>query len=243
MRSKRKGNRTWPLVFALTIVLLVICLIVFLRISVVRQVIINGTTEKTGDEIVRATGLRLGSSIFSVDEAALKSRLDETGTTTLEDVETKWPNTVILTVRDRNKDALIWVGGRLLVLDAEGYVIETRDGFENSQGVFVTGLDATAAAIGHRVYAKEQKLDSMTIILNAIRSQGAMDVVATLDVSDQQRLTITTRNSVTVMLGTIDKMEDKIRWMVRTIDDLKSRGENGGSLDVSSGTKADYLPG
>ena len=38
----------------------------------------------------------------------------------------------------------------------------------------------------------------------------------------------------------MQNMQDKIAWMKGAVADLERRGEAGGTLDVRSGTKADY---
>ena len=60
--------------------------------------------------------------------------------------------------------------------------------------------------------------------------------------SDTADLRIVTRTGMTVRLGNFDNMDNKIAWMAGALADLENRGETGGQLDVSSGTKADYMP-
>ena len=43
-----------------------------------------------------------------------------------------------------------------------------------------------------------------------------------------------------VDLGNSENMNNKIIWMAGTLKDLEARGETSGTLDVSSGNKADY---
>ena len=42
------------------------------------------------------------------------------------------------------------------------------------------------------------------------------------------------------ILGNSENMNNKIIWMAGTLKDLEARGETSGTLDVSSGNKADY---
>ena len=55
-------------------------------------------------------------------------------------------------------------------------------------------------------------------------------------------ITAIARSGVIVKLGDTDNMDEKIRWLRSAVSDLETRGETRGTLDVSSGTRADYRP-
>ena len=69
--------------------------------------------------------------------------------------------------------------------------------------------------------------------------ENAARIVVTHD-SCSTILRIITRRGIEVRLGNSENMPDKIAWMKSAVADLENRGQNGGVLDVSSGTKADY---
>ena len=56
------------------------------------------------------------------------------------------------------------------------------------------------------------------------------------------QLSSVTRSGVVVKLGDMGNMDEKIRWLRSAVSDLETRGETRGTLDVSSGTRADYRP-
>ena len=58
--------------------------------------------------------------------------------------------------------------------------------------------------------------------------------------SDVENLRIITRTGIRVELGDAENMGNKIAWMKGAVADLERRGESGGTLDVRSGSKADY---
>ena len=212
------------------------------RVFVVRNVAVAGVSDDLRDEVIRASGLERGGSIRSVDEDSLRRSLESTGRFALDGVEVRYPNTVTLMVRERTRDAMVLSGARLLVMDADGYVIEAVDTVPEDAGVYITGLEGGAYRIGGRISAPEEKLAAMKAVLEAIRSQGASGYVSELNLSDVFNLTLTTRSGIRVLLGDANDMEGKILWMCSAVDDLQSRGQAGGTLDVSSGSKADYRP-
>ena len=82
----------------------------------------------------------------------------------------------------------------------------------------------------------------MKATVEALKAHGAMAYASEINVEDVDDLRIITRTGITVLLGSADNMGDKIAWMAGALADLEARGEVHGSLDVSSGTKADFKP-
>ena len=82
----------------------------------------------------------------------------------------------------------------------------------------------------------------MKAAVDAIRNQGAAIYVSELNVDDPLNLWITTRTGIRVELGDAQNMDGKILWLRSAVADLENRGEVKGTLDVSSGTKADFQP-
>lgn len=216
--------------------------VLFRQVLVVRNVLVEGTSAATDEEIIRASAIDLGGSIRKVDEAKLRANLESSGKFALESVYVQYPNTVVLTVRDRTKDAMIMNGGKMLVLDSDGYVIEVHDTVPENSGVYVTGLNFTNYRIGAQVALSQAQMQAFHNVLEALRSQQAAELVSDVNMSDVNDLRITTRTGILVKLGDADNMDTKILWMRSAVLDLESRQETKGTLDVSSGTKADYMP-
>jgi len=241
---RRKSNQTKAAVVALAavIVLAVISLLVWQKVFVVRNVVIEGGSEISREDVIRASKVEFGGRIGSVDAEALKVNLENTGLYALDGVKIKYPNTVILTVRQRTRDAVIVNGGYYLTLDSDGYVIEAAHSMPEEGGIYVYGLNALGYHIGGRISADEKALESMKAVLDAARAQNARQYISDLNVSDERRLTLTTRTGICVELGDAQNMDDKMRWMCSAVSDLEGRGHVRGTLDVSGGNKADYQP-
>lgn len=242
MRRRSNGMNTLLLTLIALIIIGAIAGFVWRKVFVVRNIAIEGNDAVSQEEIIRAAQVEMGSHITDVDAEVLKTNLESGGVYALDGVKTKFPNTVILTVRKRTRDAVVRNGGKYLVLDSDGYVIESNEVMPEDGGIYVYGLNATSYRIGGRITAPEENLQGMKTVLDSIRSQNAGQYVSDLTVSDVDNLTITTRTGMHVKLGDAENMDNKILWMCSAVSDLESRGNTRGTLDVSSGTKADYSP-
>lgn len=241
----RRVTRRARLLLSGIVILTILTILAFMlwrNLFVVRNVIIEGTVSASEEELIRAAQIDMGGSIHAIDEDALRQNLNATGRYELMGVNVRMPNTVILSVRERTRDAMVLNGGQILVMDAQGYVIEACSSMPEDGGVYITGLDGTSYRIGGRIAAQEVKLSAMQTVLETVRAQNAGQYVSELSVEDVLNLYITTRTGIRVELGDAENMEGKILWMCSAVADLESRGSTKGTLDVSSGTKADYRP-
>ncbi|MGN0801997.1 MAG: cell division protein FtsQ/DivIB [Candidatus Faecivicinus sp.] len=239
---RRISKRVIALIAALLVLLAIAAGLLWLKLFVVRNVVIEGAADIPQEEIIRATKIAFGASIAKVDAEKLRANLESTGVYALDDVTVRYPNTVVLSVRQRTRDATVLNGGQYLVMDSDGYVIATSTTLPEDGGVYVYGLGATAYRIGGRIAAPEDRLLAMKRVLDALREQNAMEYVSDLDLSETAQLWMTTRTGLRVDLGGTENMDEKILWMRAAVIDLEARGEIRGTLDVSSGARADYMP-
>lgn len=237
------GKRSIVLmVITVAAVLAIVLGVIWQKLFVVRLVVIEGEVQASQEEIVRAAKVEFGGHISRVNEDALRANLESSGKYALESVRRKYPNTVILTVRERTKDAVIVNGGQYLVLDSDGYVIEQHAVLPENSGVYVYGLNATSYRIGSRITAPEDRLTAMKTVLEAVESANAAQYISDIDISDSEQIRITTRTGIVAQMGDLDNLESKMLWLCSAVSDLESRGETRGTLDITSGDKADFKP-
>jgi len=242
MRRKNNGKNAALLTVVALTVIGIIAGLVWWKAFVVRNIVIESSVAVAQEEIIRAAKVDMGGHITRVDADELKTNLESSGIFALDHVKTKYPSTLILSIRQRTRDAVVRNGGKYLVMDSDGYVIESNDAMPEDGGIYVYGLNATNYRIGGRIAAPEESLQAMKIVLDAVRAQNAAQYVSDLTIDDAENITMTTRTGIRVKLGDSGNMENKIVWMRSAVSDLESRGDTRGTLDVSSGTKADYTP-
>lgn len=237
--NKRKIGLTMIVALAILGIILVV---IWLKLFVVRSVVIEGNVQASHEEIVRAAHVEFGGHISKVNDDQIRSNLESSGKYALDGVSVKYPNTVILTVRERTRDAVVINGGQYLVLDSDGYVVESLSAMPENSGIYVYGLNATSYRIGGRITAPEDRLANMKIVLDAARQQWAAEFISDVDIGSSEDIKATTRTGIIVELGSVENMDDKMLWLRSAVSDLEARGETRGTLDISSGDKADFKP-
>ena len=239
MRRKRRHSRAWiPLLF---LVLLAIAAVVLMRyVFVVRNVELSGNQAASNETVIRAARIGLGASIFNVDEARIREGVNALGTIRLDTVEVRYPDTIILKVSERKRDAMLLHMGEIRLLDEECCLVESVENVPDTDLIYVNGMTVTNMTPGAPLQAKEGQVEAYCAIMQAINANSANPYVSEIELSDVTNLRLITRTGITVELGDMQNMQNKIAWMKSAVADLDQRGEGGGTLDVRSGNKADY---
>ena len=240
----RKGKRktVGPWIAAVAALAVALWILLANVVLVVRDVRVVGAGDLADSEVVRLAGIRLGTRMSALDEERIRLDVESSGRLAFVSLEKKLPSQVVLTVRPRTMDALILQAGRILVLDSDAYVVDVAETLPGGQAVYVTGIRSTSYAVGRQLDHADGRCAAMKAVVEALKAQGATGYVSELSVENTADIRVITRAGTTVLLGDASNMEAKVMWMAGALSDLESRGETGGQLDVSSGTKADYRP-
>ena len=239
MRRRRRHSRAWiPLLF---LVLVAIAAAVLLRyVFVVRNVELSGNQSASNEAVIRAARIGLGASIFNVDEEKMREGVNALGTIKLDSVEVRYPDTVVLRVSERRRDAMLLHMGEIRLLDEECCLVESAESVPNTDLIYVNGMTVTNMTPGFPLQAREGQVEAFCAVMQAINANSANAYVSEIELSDVSNLRLITRTGITVELGDMQNMQNKIAWMKSAVSDLDQRGEGGGTLDVRSGNKADY---
>lgn len=241
MRRKKKQS-PWPLLAAIAVLGVALWLLLANVVFVVRGVQVEGAGEIPASDVLRLSGIRLGSPMGRVKVEEVKHDVEGDGRLAFVSLEKRYPSQLLLTVRPRSHDAVMLQGGWTLVLDSDGYVAGIVERIPEGQMPYVSGLRASYYQLGRQLDTADGRVAAMGVILEALKARGAMGYASEISVENLEDLRIISRTGVTVLLGSAENMSDKIAWMAGALADLEARGERGGKLDVVSGTKADYIP-
>ena len=236
-RKKRK-------ILVLTALIAALALGVYLLLAnavfIVRDVRVEGNVNIDSDSIIRAAQLPLGKPMREVSEEKARAALESGGLVELVGLEKRYPDQVVLNVRERECEAVVSYAGVILTMERDGTVIEQLDALPETDAVYVTGLTVTAFRPGEVISAPASQLEAMVTTLEALYENGATGYVSELNISVPNDIDLYSRTGMRVDLGDCEDMGNKVVWMVGALRDLESRGETTGRLDVSSGDKADY---
>lgn len=239
MRKRRKSIKYILIVLLL---LALAALLLFKFIFVVRNAEVTGIQSYTSDSVVRNAQIDFGGSVFRINEREIAHNINATGKIAYDSMEIRYPDTLVLHVHERRATAMAAYAGLVLILDENGTVIKTEAQAPDSDLIYISQFDISAYGIGESVTANVQQTEAYCAVAQAVLANNAQAYVSELDLSDTNNIVIITRTGIKVKLGDASNMDSKIAWMKSAVSDLEARGSNSGTLDVASGTKADFMP-
>ena len=225
------------------VVALVAALVLVNWVFTVRRLTVEGSGDIPAQEVARMSGISLGARMRAVRQDRVRTGVESDGRLAFVSLERKYPGEMVLTVRKREMAALTMQAGKVLALDADGCVMAIITQLPEKSLPYVSGLRPMKYTVGRRLDATDGRVPAMTLVLEALASQGVAAKVAEVNLADLNDIQLITRKNTTVRLGDSGDMARKVAWMAGAVADIEARNETGGELDVSSATKADYKPG
>lgn len=245
-RKKLRPGQVCTLILAAAVVAAAAYFLITNYLFVVRSIAVQlpEGARFTQQQAAQQSGLKLGARMDRIDEAAIAQQLAGTGWLELEDVRLEYPSHVELVVSQRKPAALVSHVSTVLVTDADGVVIEQVAGEPNYPDcVYVTDLDVKRAQPGHVLQSGSRgKVEALTALLQGFEEVPCQELISWVTLEEPKNVKMYSTNHVWVEMGEPENMADKLRWTEAALNDLIARGENLGTLNVSSGRHADYAP-
>lgn len=208
----------------------------------VRTVEVQGNRFCTREEVIAASGIRLGESIFSIQEETVRGRVNTNPY--LEFVglwKNYFPCGVIITVSEHTPRAKMMWMGMLVVVGDNGVVLRRSSEIDTYLPVpEIIGMKVQSDMVGQPItYSVAGQAEAIDHILDALDMQGVTGMVTEINIASPDNLTLLTEGGVQVILGNDERLPEKIALIRDTLPRVPGAG---GVLNVSSGFSADYSP-
>lgn len=215
-------------------------------VFVVRKVSVELPTDSrfTQQQAASAAGIRLGTRMDRLDTEAFEKGLQASGWLELEKFEIDYPDHVNLIVRERKPAAMISDAGTLLVIDSDGVLIEQVSGDPGYPDcIYIQDVEIRRAQPGQQLQTNDpEKIESIVALLKGLESVPCHDLISRASMADARNIRLYSVNHVWVEMGAGERMAEKLYWAEAALTDMVARGEQLGTLYVSSGKHADYAP-
>lgn len=241
MRPRRRGG-VGALVSFLAVVLgIIFVLSVLLRVSDIR---VEGNVHYTDQEIINATGLETGDNIFFFDKFATISRA-YTKLPYLEEVtvERQLPGRLTLRVVESKALAYLYVDGEEWTIDRGCKILGKAVEGETEELIPIYGIKPGTLMIGERLQradGKEERVDYLAELLGQIEDRDLASRTEWIDFTDTNRVFFKYTDKYQVMIGKGENVEHKFAMLMSVLSQL--REGDVGTIDVSSGSKAHFIP-
>ncbi|MBS3995391.1 MAG: FtsQ-type POTRA domain-containing protein [Alkaliphilus sp.] len=237
-RIERKKKTT---IFMVLIFILVIAAIITFNTDIfsVNRIEVSGHKILTKDSIVYTSGITLGNNIFRERIRTIEENLIQHPYIKKANAKRILPNKIKIDIEERKRYAAIPFVENYIIIDNEGYVLETLQDHENL--VLVKGLDFDNFNEGDVLSVKDkQQMGILVEIISAIEIQGLS--VMEIDLTNTDDIRINISNQLTSIIGNADNLSYKFMVMSSILEDLAMKGISRGVIDISHEGYPSYRP-
>ncbi|MDD4796928.1 MAG: FtsQ-type POTRA domain-containing protein [Eubacteriales bacterium] len=239
---KGSSNRGLYVLFAV-ILLIAAGVLVSLDVFCVAAIDIEGDHTLADDAIIQKSGITLGDHILKVNEAEVRAGIEADPLLELTAFRRAFPNRIVLSVHQRQPYAALAYLGSYIVLDETCCVLDVRGDLPVGQYPLLTGVTATGYEVGQPLQSEEEgKMRLFSQLTVALHQAEAAGYVAEINLQNDGRITLLTRDGILVEYGNSQQLDEKCRWLAHTIPELQRQGKTSGTLYISGANGAVFSP-
>lgn len=207
----------------------------------VEKISVFGNEKYTQDEIIQLCGVEYETNIFMVDENEVREKFVSSPVVMFEKLIRKYPNEIQIFIRERKEKAVVAYLDAYLVVDEEIVVMDNVQAADAAEYCKIEGLQVTSFGVGSVLQADDEyKIKAASQLLTAL--EGTSLEIASIDVANTSSVLIRTTGGMTIKLGNLDDLENRLKKAESILEVLKQQGKNSGILDVTASNGGSYTP-
>lgn len=246
-KARRKAPAKSPnrgLYFLFAIILLVAMgVLVSLDIFCIADIEVEGDYTLPKEDIIQKSGITLGDHILKVNEKEVRAGIESDPLLELVSLQRIFPNHIVLTVHQRQPYAALAYLGNFIIIDETCCVLDVRPDLPAGQYPLLTGVTATGYEVGQPLQTEEEgKVRLFGQLAVALHQADAAKYVAEINLQNEGRITLLTRDGILVEFGNNQQLDEKSRWLASTVPELQKQGQTSGTLYISASSGAVFSP-
>lgn len=240
-RFRKRVSMRKPTTFFLVIVAIIFLMSVFFKIS---KVEVSGNKIYSEEEIISASGIYSGDSLFFINRIAAGSRVVvKLPYVDAVSITRTLPNKVTIVVQESQAMGCTEINGECWTISQSAKYLAKIDAKDAESLAVISGLSLENPVVGEEIKVKEgeeAKLRYLKDIMYQINTRGLVADISSIDVSNEVNAEISYQNRFAVAFGENDNTEYKFGKMLSAISKLSP--DDAGIMDLSEGDKVYFNP-
>ncbi len=195
----------------------------------VKTIICIGQETISQEEIIKIAGARTNVNIFSTGVGTMKRRLNANPGIAECNVRRLFPNKIKIWIRESKAVVCVENGGAILLCDKNGQIIKVVDTKEENAGKGIAKLcefEPLSAKVGEYIKNSEDATHTIAFeCIGILEKLGMINNVTSISASDLSDIKIEYQDRLYIMLGSYEKMEYKLTFVKKVIDESLSKYE------------------
>ena len=204
----------------------------------VHDIQVVGKTRYSAEEIIAASGIRIGQSLFSVSKVkAHDNIMSQFPYLERVDVGNSSFDTVEIKVWEVEPIGAMYANGKWLVVGGNNKGVEALEiqGDRPPRYLYFKGAEPDEnCRVGGKAM-KDRDFGIVTALMEAVEANG-LENIGVLDVSEKTNIKLDWKGQITVLLGTENNLKDKVAALANILPEIiKNNGDTAaGQLDMRS---------
>ncbi len=241
-QAKRKRINLFYIILFLVIsvVFLVICSAVFLK---VKSVSINGCEKYSYEQIMEYVNIKEGENIYSFDKEQVENAILN-NFPYIKSVEIKrdLPTTVEINIEEEKVYFASELAGDTYLMSSELKVLERLTDTKSTQTDYVALSlnNVRECIVGDSVkFVNNRTLDAITELYDNLEYNAITHKIKSVDVRSRFDIYVNYEDRLEIYLGDSDDMDTKISFLVSIVDQLETDAK--GEIDISNPREASVI--
>jgi cell division protein FtsQ len=228
-RQKRVIKRTIIFTVLLIAILVTLCLkISYFNVATVK---ITNNSIVSSDEISELANVNIGTNIFYININNIRTNVLSNPYILNAEVKRKFPNTVSISVAERQAVFYGKFDNKYLIIDKNGVALEKKEDVSNMNLTSLEGFNFQEAKIGETIPSEDKsKINDIGVITELITLNSSGIPITSVNLSDGLN-TIVSCSNILIKLGS-NNIKDKLNLALNIIQNNNLKGQKG-YIDVS----------
>lgn len=203
----------------------------------VKSIDVKGNTHYTKDQIISASGIYIGKSVWKVNKSQASARVQSLCPyVESAKVSSKFLNQITITVKETSIGGAIFSNDKWILVGKNGQGVDSLPltGDAPSRYIYYKGIKASGAPLGKQ--AMEDRYTSIFIKLNDAIAKHKLTGICEVDMSDLSNITLNWKNQIQINLGSDSNIDYEIAVATQTLPKVFTNHgkQTTGTLDISS---------
>jgi cell division protein FtsQ len=237
-RRKRKIN-----IKRLLLLIVFLCIIAVMptmtsSLFAVKNIQVMGNKNISAGEIIKAADFFYDKNLLTIKEKDVKKAISESIPVKEVHLTYKLPNTLVISVKEREVAAALPYLSGFILIDADGVVVKMLSKLDSIIVPVVTGFEITHASVAGRpaIRNNEDSFRKLLELISAISplSSELSEIHVDKGNANDTVFYLYTLDGYQIFLGSFEAR--KIQVMKQILDDLRKNGRGKGEINISGET-------
>ena len=236
--------RMRALAAVIAVIIIIAAVVLLTPIFDVRSITISGNSIVSAEQVSELIGGVKGTNLFLASKSGMEKQLKTLNY--INDVEiTKSliPPSIDIAVTEYIPAGYVQTGGQYLILDSSLHVIDEAGDFDLDSVPCVIGMRVKSSETGGTLIPESEEVGkAVRTFLDVMQRSGESQNVASADFSNMNNITLNYENRITVLCGSQNDLERKLRLFCEAVNNENIGPDARGTIEFNEKGEAIYTP-